>query len=92
MVIYRPHRGGFAEAMSESREFSTMEELLAYVVEEHTDEELGPAFSLEDLVIRSETAHDRRNGWKDTRYVCTRRYYSEVYDPPAPIGFCAENY
>lgn len=92
MVIYRPHRGGFAEAMAEAREFSSGEEMLAYIVAEHTDPECGPAFALEDLVIGSEAREDHRNGWHDTRYVCTRRYYSEDYNPPAPIGFCAEDY
>lgn len=92
MVIYRPHRGGFAEAMAEAREFSTMEELLLFVVDQHTDPDIGPAFALEDLVIGSEARDDSRNGWHDTRYVCTRRYYGETFDPTAPIGFCAENY
>lgn len=92
MVIYRPHRGGFSEAMAEAREFSTMEELLSFVVEQHTDPDMGPAFALDDIVIDSEARNDPRNGWHDTRYVCTRRYYGEDYDPPAPIGFCAENY
>lgn len=34
MVIYRPHRGGFAEAMAEAQEFSSGEEMLAYIVAE----------------------------------------------------------
>lgn len=92
MVIYRPHRGGLEEAMAESREFSSGEEMMAYIVESHTDPEWGPAFGLEDLVLGSETRDDRRIGWHDTRYVCTRKYYGNVYEPPAPIGFYAENY
>lgn len=92
MVIYRPHRGGLEEAMAEAREFSSGEEMLDFIVAEHTDAERGPAFSLNDLVIGSEARHDPRTGWHDTRYVCTRRYYGERFDPPAPIGFCAEDY
>lgn len=92
MIIYRPHRGGLKEAMEEAREFSSREEMLAWIVAEHTNPEFGPAFSLEDLVIDSETRNDTRIGWHDTRYVSTRRYYGKVYDPPAPIGFCAEDY
>lgn len=92
MIIYRPHRGGLAEAMAEAREFSTAEEMLDYIVAANTDEEWGPAFDLEDLVLGSETKDDLRNGWHDTRYVCTRRYYGQTFDPPAPIGFCATDY
>ncbi len=92
MVIYRPHRGGLAEAMEEAREYQSMEEMLAQIVAEHTDDERGPAFALEDLVLGSETKDDPRIGWHDTRYVCTRRYFSERYDPSAPVGFCAEDY
>lgn len=92
MVIYRPHRGGLEEAMAEAREFSGVEEMLAYIVQANTDPERGPAFGVEDLVLCSESKNDSRIGWHDTRYVCTRRYHGEVYDPPAPIGFCAEDY
>lgn len=92
MVIYRPHRGGLEESMPEAREFYTAEEMLDWIVAEHTDLERGPAFSLDDLVIGTESRDDFRIGWHDTRYVCTKRYHGEVYDPPAPIGFCAENY
>lgn len=92
MVIYRPHRGGLEEAMGEVREFSGVEEMLAYIVQANTDPERGPAFGVEDLVLGGETRDDLRISWHDTRYVYTRRYHGEVYNPPAPIGFCAEDY
>lgn len=92
MVIYRPHRGGLREAMEEAREFSSAEEMLAWIVAEHTDPEWGPAFKLEDLVLGSEIRDDTRIGWNDTRYVSARMYYGKYYDLPVPIGFCAENY
>lgn len=69
MVIYRPHRGLLKESMSEVREFSTAEEMLDWIVAEHTDPERGPAFSLDDLVIGTESRDDSHIGWHDTRYV-----------------------
>lgn len=93
MVIYRPHRGGLKEAMAEAREFPSVEDMLAYIVEEHTDAVWGPAFDLDDLVLGREARDDSRTGWHDTRYVYIKRYYrGEVYDPPAPIGFFSEDY
>lgn len=92
MVIYRPHRGGLEEAMAEDREFSSAEEMLAYIVEVNIDPEWGPAFALEDLVLGSKIRDDFRIGWYDTRYVSTRQYHGAVFDPPVPIGFCAESY
>lgn len=92
MIIYRPHRGGFAEAMAEAREFQSREEMLHAIVEQHTDPDRGPAFALEDLSIDDRTVDDPRNGWHDTRYVCTKRYFGEVYKHPQCIGMCAENY
>jgi hypothetical protein len=32
MYIYRPHRGGLAESMSEAKEFNTKEEMFAHIV------------------------------------------------------------
>lgn len=92
MIIFRPHRGGLKEAMEETVEFRTCEEMKAYIVEQHTDPDFGPAFEVKDIVFGDETRDDHRNGWHDTRYVCTRRYYNEGYFPPAPIGFCATDY
>lgn len=92
MIIYRPHRGGLKEAMKETVEFRTCEEMKAYIVEQHTDPEFGPAFDVKDIVLGEETMDDYRNGWHDTRYVCIRRYYNNGYFPPAPIGFFATDY
>lgn len=66
--------------------------MLQYVVESHTDPDYGQAFTLEDLVLDDQTVDDPRNGWHDTRYVCTKRYFGERYDIPVPIGMCAEDY
>lgn len=92
MVIYRPHRGGFAEAMALAKEFATIEEMKRHIVQEHTDKEIGPAFEIEDIVIGKESANDPRNGWRDTRYVCVKRYFNELYPIPQCIGMYATDY
>lgn len=79
MIIYRPHRCGFAEAMALAKKFETIEEMKEYIVQEHTDKNMGQAFGLEDIVLGNERKRDPRNGWKDTCYVCVKRYYSEDY-------------
>lgn len=79
MIIYRPHRGGFADAMALAKEFETIEKMKEYIVQENTDEDMGQAFGLEDIVFGNERKNDPRNGWKDTCYVCVKRYYSEDY-------------
>lgn len=96
MIIYRPHTELFAEAMALAKEFETIEEMKEYIVKEHTDEDLGPAFEVDDIVLGEETRNDVRNGWKDTRYVCVKRYYSEnfieKYGAAQCIGMCATDY
>lgn len=92
MIIFRPHRGGFAESMEEAKEFTTKEAMFDYIVELHTDPDCGPAFMPKDLVIDFRTVDDQRNGWHDTRYVCTKRYFGESYKHPQCVGMCSENY
>lgn len=92
MIIYRPHRGGLAEAMALAKEFESIEEMKEHIVQEHTDEEIGPAFGTEDIVLGKESVNDPRNGWRDTRYVCVKRYFNEVYPIPQCIGMCATDY
>ena len=48
--------------------------------------------TIQVLVDDEKETPEEQDQKRDTRYVCTRRYYSERYDPPAPVGFCAENY
>lgn len=92
MVIYRPHRGGLAEAMEEAREFSNLEEMKQYIVKYHEDMERGRPFELEDIVIGDILGDDPRIGWNDCRYVCVKRYFNEEYIIPQAIGHCSEDY
>ncbi len=97
MVIYRPHKSTFQEAMEESKEFNNFEEMKKYIFESWFElyKELGfykPPFEISDIIINEECADDYRNGWKDTRYVCVKRMGNEIYPIPQCIGFCATDY
>lgn len=96
MIIYRPHRGGLRESMAEAREFESVKAMKKYIVQRHTDEELGPAFSIDDIVLDGERCHDVRVGWWKGYLVCTKRYYSEdymkLYGTAQCIGYCATDY
>ena len=35
MVIYRPHRGGLKEAMTEDKEFNSIDEMKRYICDKH---------------------------------------------------------
>lgn len=94
MVIYRPHRGGLAEAMELAKEFDDFDAMKEYIVEQESKivPEWGAPFSVDDIVISEESVDDKRIGWKDTRHVCVKRYYSEdymaKYGSPQCIGVC----
>lgn len=102
MVIYRPHRGGLAEAMAEAKEFNSFNEMKRYIFEEHKKYfiDLGysnPPFEIEDIEIDAQNPHnDERIGWHDTMYVCVKRYgnkdYIKEYGTSQCIGMCATDY
>lgn len=82
--------------MELAHEFSSVEEMKAYIVHEHEDPMMGRAFSSYDIVIEDETINDIRNGWKDTKRVCVNRYFAENFveehGTPQCIGHCATEY
>lgn len=97
MVIYRPQRGGLSEALAETKEFNSFEEMKKNIVNdwEKYYADLGhnqPPFSVDDIVIDEETINDERCGWHDTRYVCVKRMGDKIYDCPQCIGMCATDY
>ena len=96
MVIYRPHRGGLAEAMAEARKFDDFDAMKRYIVDDSARYWGKPAFDISDIVIDEEQSPDDRVGWKDVRYVCTKRYFDEdymkKYKTPQCIGMCATEY
>lgn len=87
MFIYRPHRGGLKEAMEEKRIFDTKEDMFNYIVKEHDS-----LISFDDLSLSEILGDDNRIGWKDCRYVLTRRYGKENYSIPQAIGHCSEKW
>lgn len=98
MIIYRPHRGGLAEAMSEAKEFETIEDMKKYILEywmQHAPHGDKP-FELSDIVIGDETSDDNRIGWRNVRLVCVKRFggedYMKEYGCPQCIGMCSEDY
>lgn len=91
-IIFRPHRGGLADAMAERKEFETLEEMKQYIVEQHSDER-GKPFGTEDIVTNDDTiCNDVRIGWRDNRYVCIKRYGNKIYEIPQCIGMMATDY
>ena len=96
MVIYRPHRGGLAESMAEAVQFDDFNSMKEYIVKKDGEVWGKPMLSVDDIVIDEEISSDERIGWKDVRYVCTKRYGSEdfikKYGCPQCIGYCATKY
>lgn len=84
MIKYRPHRRMLDEAMAEMKTFSTIDEMYDYIAS-HSD----GLFSKEDLSVSDDLGKDRRIDWKETRYVCTRRFGAAAYSIPQCIGMCS---
>lgn len=84
MVKYRPHKGLLADAMAEMKTFNTVDEMLEYIASKYSD-----YLSKEDLSISDDLGKDHRIDWKETRYVCTKRFGSESYATPMCIGMCS---
>lgn len=97
MVIYRPTGSTLKEAMEYSKEFNDFEEMKEYIFDFWFTlyQSLGfsePPFEISDIVIKEEAVEDKRNGWKDTRYVCVKRMGNDIYSIPQCIGYCATDY
>ncbi len=92
MIIYRPHRGSLSDAMAESCVFANEDEMKRWIVDDSAKAYGKPLFSADDIVIGAEAISDSRNCWKDARYVCVKRYGSEVYSVPKCIGMCATEF
>ncbi len=94
MIKYRPHRGALADAMSEAREFETVEQMKEFVAASFCMDGCKPAFGVEDIVIGEMLGDDKRIGWKNVRHVCVKRYmnddFMEIYGSPQCIGWCGE--
>ena len=92
MYIFREHRGSLDDAMMTVKEFSNLDDLLEHIVKVNTIFNGVPAFSREDISFGNDVINDTRIGWEDTRRVCVKRYYNEVYPIPQCIGWVATKY
>lgn len=89
MIKYRPHRGTLADAMSEEREFNTLDEMYEHIANVWNSWSIVELFTKEDLIVSDDFGKDSRIDWKETRYVCTKRMGHTVYDDPQCIGMCS---
>ena len=91
MIIYRPHKGSLDKAMEEAKEFNNIQQMKEHIVKEWND-----YFSVENIVIDNKSVNDDRIGWKDTKYVCTKKFGEQDnivdYGCPQCIGMCATEY
>lgn len=89
MIKYRPHRGGLAESMKEEKQFSSIQEMYQYIINEWNNHGVNDILQVDDLSISGDHGKDKRISWKETRYVCTSRIGNEIYNTPQCIGMCS---
>lgn len=89
MVKFRPHKGSLSEAMGKEIEFESIEEMLAYIVDDWRNWNGKDVFEIGDLSLSEDKGKDTRIYWKETRYICTKRMGEEMYDIPQCIGMCS---
>lgn len=87
MFIYRPHRGTLDDSLKYKKIFDTKEEMFKEIVKEWEG-----LISPEDLSIGEILGDDYRIGWKNCRYVLTKRCGQENYEIPQAIGYCSETW
>lgn len=83
------HRGSLGDAMNECAEFETVEDMYKHIMACSSAIWGKSMFDASDLTISENHGADARIGWKETRYVCTRRMGESVYETPQCIGMCS---
>lgn len=84
MIRYRPHRRTLDESMAEEQIFETKEQMLECVANCWDG-----ILTKEDLSISDNLGKDSRIDWRETRYVCTKRFGDTEYDVPQCVGMCS---
>jgi len=74
--------------MLAAKEFSSVEELKGYLVNDALYFCGRLMFALEDIIIEPVSGNDERVGWKGCRYVCVTRFGGSRYEHPQCIGIC----
>ena len=87
MIKYRPHRGGLVEAMMYAKIFENIDDLKRHICEEWNIDGLR-LIEGDDIVIGEIIGDDNRVGWKNIRYVLTKRCGAQQYAYPQCIGIC----
>lgn len=89
-ILYRPHCGGLQESMNRMREFESIELMKEFACNELNLPFDRPLFvTPDDIIIGENIGPDPRIGWKETRYVLTKRFGAQHFDDyPQAIGFC----
>lgn len=90
MIVYRPHRGSLADAMAEMQSFGDIHEMFNYIIKNESYVWGVPPYDIEDLSLSEIIGDDDRVGWKNVRYVLTRRCGDRVYNHLQCIGMCCE--
>lgn len=81
MVKFRPQRGSLLDAMSEYKEFNSIDEMYEFIAQ-------SPYIDVENLSVSEIQGEDKRIGWKHWRYVCTKRVGVVRFEIPQCIGYC----
>lgn len=91
MIIYRPQNGSLSSAMSEAKEFDTIDDMKKYIVSNNDG-----LFGYEDIILMDDSIDDTRINWHDCKMICVKRFgkdnYIDLYGCPQCIGYYATNY
>ena len=70
-ILYRPHRGGLTDAMTDLHEFDSISEMLEYV---YKNESFGDEESIKDITYEKygTFSRDFRIGWNGTYIICSK--------------------
>lgn len=96
-IIFRPHRGGLAEAMAEAKEFKNIRAMKKFIVKDWNEGwiDMGEEklFDVSDVVVdKASAVNDERIKWQDSMHVCIKRLGKDIYKTPQCIGMCATVY
>jgi hypothetical protein len=86
-VLYRPHRGGLAESMAESRVFDTVKEMEEFIVKQMKEVPGCEDFTVDDIFYRGPIGDDDRIGWKNVMYIMVR---TKPDSSPWVWGMCGQ--
>lgn len=89
MIKYRPHRGTLEEAMKLSKEFDSIDDMFLYIVDEWGRIGYGTLFEVGDLSLSESLGDDNRIGWKNCKYVLSKRIGEKTFEIPQCIGYCS---